>query len=140
MHRLGQVAALRNDWSATARTRWRTPQRHVLMRGEVDQVITAIRDRGRGRNSQAIRTHRAYFTKTQHRMAYAPRMARKLPIGSGAIESAVRRVVHVRLKGPSLLWCRASAEAILWLRSYDKAGRWNMLQRMATAHRALLAA
>jgi hypothetical protein len=44
------------------------------------------------------------------------------------------------LKGPSLFWCRASAEAILLLRSYYKAGRWNMLKRMATSHLASLAA
>ena len=137
---LSQVAALRKDWSAKARTRWRTHQRRLLLRGEVAQVITAVRDLCRGRNSQAIRKHRAYFTKNQHRMAYAQLMALKLPIGSGAIESAVRRVVNLRLKGPSLLWCRASAEAILLLRSYDKAGRWNMLKRMATTHLALLAA
>jgi hypothetical protein len=136
----GQVAALRKDWSAKARARWRTHQRHLLMRGEVDQVITAVRDLCRGRNSKAIRKHREYFIKNQHRMAYAQLIALKLPIGSGAIESAVRRVVNLRLKGPSLFWCRASAEAILLLRSYYKAGRWNMLKRMATSHLALLAA
>ena len=140
VQRLGQVAALRKDWSAKARTRWRTPQRYVRMRGEVDQVITAVRDLCRGRNSKAIGTHREYFIKSQHRMAYAQLMAMKLPIGSGAIESAVRRVVNWRLKGPSLFCCRARAEAILLLRSYYKAGRWNMLKRMATSHRALLAA
>jgi hypothetical protein len=67
-------------------------------------------------------------------------MAMKLPMGSGAIESAVRRVVKVRLQGPRLLWCRASAEAILLLRSYSKAGRWNRVKRMAPSHLALLAA
>jgi hypothetical protein len=110
------------------------------MQGEVAQVITAVRDLCRGRNSKAIRKHREYFIKNQHRMAYARLMALKLPIGSGAIESAVRRVVNLRLKGSSLFWCRASAEAILLLRSYYKAGRWNMLKRMATSHLALLAA
>jgi hypothetical protein len=140
VHHLGQVAVLRKDWSVKARTRWRTHQRRLLLRGEVDQVITAVRDLCRGRNSKAIRKHREYFIKNQHRMAYAQLMALKLPMGSGAIESAVRRVVNLRLKGPSLFWCRASAEAILLLRSYYKAGRWNMLKRMATSHLALLAA
>ena len=36
----------------------------------------------------------------------------KLPLGSGAIERTVRRVVNLRLKGPSIFWCRESAEAI----------------------------
>src|SRR5882672_10110566 len=53
---LGQVAALRKDWSAKARTRWRTQQRHLLLRGEVEQVIAAVRPLCRGRHSKAIRT------------------------------------------------------------------------------------
>ena len=137
---LGQVAALRKDWSAQARTRWRTQQRHLLLRGEVEQVIAAVRIICRGRHSKAIRTHRDCFIKNQGRMAYAKLMALKLPIGSGAIESTVRRVVNLRLKGASIFWCRASAEAILLLRSYYKAGRWNLLKHMATSHRALLEA
>jgi hypothetical protein len=137
---LGQVAALRKDWSAKARTRWRTQQRRLLLQGQVEQVITAVQALCRGRNSKAIRTQRNYFIKNQSRMAYAQLMAMKLPIGSGAIESTVRRVVNLRLKGPSIFWCRASAEAILLLRSYYKAGRWNMLKRMATSHLALLEA
>jgi hypothetical protein len=137
---LGQVAALRKDWSAQARARWRTRQRHLLLRGEVEQVIAAVGTLCRGRNSKAIRTHRAFFIRNQNRMAYAKLMAMKLPLGSGAIESTVRRVINLRLKGPSIFWCRASAEAILLLRSYYKAGRWNLLKQMATSHRALLEA
>jgi hypothetical protein len=140
VQRLGQVAALRKDWSAKARTRWRPRQRHLLLQGEVEQVIAAVRVICRGRNSKAIRTHRNYFIKNQSRMVYAKLMAMKLPIGSGAIESTVRRVVNLRLKGPSIFWCRASAEAILLLRSYYKAGRWNLLKHMATSYRALLEA
>src|SRR5919108_2370854 len=137
---LGQVAALRKDWNARARARWRTQQRRFLLRGEVDQVIAAMQVICRGCNRKAIRTHRAYFIRNRSRMAYAKLMALKLPIGSGAIESTVRRVVNLRLKGPSIFWCRASAEALLLLRSYYKAGRWNLLKYMATSHRALLEA
>jgi hypothetical protein len=139
-HHLCQVAALRKDWSVKARTRWRTQQRHLLLRGQVAQVIAAVRDICRGHNSKAIRKHRDYLIKNQSRMTYAKLRALKLPIGSGAIESTVRRVINLRLKGTSLFWCRANAEAILLLRSYYKAGRWTMLKRMATSHLALLAA
>ena len=58
MHHLGQVAALRKDWSAQARTRWRTQQRRLLLQGEVEQVIAAVQGLCRGRNSKAIRTQR----------------------------------------------------------------------------------
>jgi hypothetical protein len=138
VQRLGQVAALRKDWRAKARIHWCTQQRHLLLQGRVAEVIIAVRDLCRGRNSTAIRRHREYLLKNQSRMAYARLMALKLPIGSGAIESTARCVVNLRLKGPSLFWCQASAEAILLLRSNYKAGRWNMLKRMATSHLALL--
>lgn len=140
MEHLGQVAALRKDWRAKERARWRQQQRHLLLGGHGDQVIAAVQAICRGRNSKAIRKHREYFVKNQSRMGYAKLIAMKLPIGSGAIESTGRRVVNLRLKGPSLFWCHTSAEAILLLRSYYKAGRWNMLKRMATSHLALLQA
>jgi hypothetical protein len=87
--RLGQVAALRTDWSAKARTRWRTQQRRLLLRGEVAQVMAAVRDICRGRHKKAIRKHHDYLIKNQYRMAYAQLLAMKLPIGSGAIERAL---------------------------------------------------
>src|SRR2546428_3389057 len=92
---LGQVAALRKDWSAKARRRWRNQQRRFLLRGQVAQVIAAVRDICRGRNSKAIRQHRDYFFKNQSRMGYSEFMAMQMPIGSGAIESAVRLVVNL---------------------------------------------
>jgi hypothetical protein len=54
-----------------------------------------------------------------------------LPIGSGAMESAVRRVVNIRLKGASTYWLEESAEAMLLLRSFYKSGRCNMLNKLA---------
>ena len=54
-----------------------------------------------------------------------------LPIGSGAMESAIRRVVNLRLKGSAIYWHTRTAEAMLMLRSYFKAGRWNMLKGQA---------
>ena len=58
-----------------------------------------------------------------------------LPLGSGAIESAVRRVVNLRIKGPGIFWMKENAEAILLLRSYYKAGRWNLLKQMAISEK-----
>ncbi|OQY51650.1 MAG: hypothetical protein B6230_04325 [Desulfobacteraceae bacterium 4572_89] len=37
------------------------------------------------------------------------------------------------IKGPGLFWKKANAEAILLLRSYFKAERWNLLKRMANS-------
>ena len=64
-------------------------------------------------------------------MNYAGIEKLALPIGSGAMESAIRRVVNLRLKGPAIYWHLGTAEAMLTLRSYFKAGRWDMLKSQA---------
>lgn len=115
---LAQVAALRKDWSAKARNRWRNHQRRLWLQGQVGPVIAAVREWCRGRNRKAIRQHRDSFVTHQSRLADAELSAMGMPMGSGAIASTVRRVINLRLKGPSICWCRASAEAILLLRSY----------------------
>jgi hypothetical protein len=46
-------------------------------------------------------------------------------IGSGAIESAVRRVVNLRLKGNGILWDVENAEAMLVLRAAALTERWD---------------
>lgn len=61
-------------------------------------------------------------------MCYDKVEAMGLPLGSGAMESAVRRVVNLRLKGASIYWCKENAEEMLFLRSYYKVNRWNMLK------------
>ena len=56
-----------------------------------------------------------------------------LPLGSGAMESAVRRVVNLRLKGAGIFWHKKSDEAMLLLRAFVKAGRTQDLANLAFA-------
>ncbi len=130
---LGKVASLRKGWSSKQRKSWLRKHRNLLLQGHVEKVISAVKAICRGRSSSAIRTQRDYFVKNSARMAYQQLRAIKMPIGSGSVESAIRRVVNLRLKGPCTFWCKENAEAILLLRCYWKAGRWNMLKRMANA-------
>jgi hypothetical protein len=55
---------------------------------------------------------------------YAKFRRRGLPLGSGAIESAVRRVINLRMKGNSIFWAEENAEAMLVLRGLVLSGRW----------------
>ena len=47
-----------------------------------------------------------------------------LPTGSGAVESAIRRVINLRLKGAGIFWTAEMAEVMLFLRSQFLCGRW----------------
>ena len=48
----------------------------------------------------------------------------RLPIGSGSIESAVRRVVNLRIKAAGTFWTLENAEAMLHLRCQLKSNNW----------------
>jgi hypothetical protein len=58
------------------------------------------------------------------RMDYAKFRRRKLPVGSGAIESAIRRVINLRMKGNSISWKEENAEGMLVLRGLVLSRRW----------------
>jgi hypothetical protein len=48
---------------------------------------------------------------------------RGVPLGSGAIESTVRRLINLRLKGTSTFWEKANAEAVIQLQAAVLSGR-----------------
>jgi hypothetical protein len=50
---------------------------------------------------------------------------RGVPLGSGAIESAIRRVINLRLKGNSISWHEENAEGMLRLRCLVLSDRWD---------------
>jgi hypothetical protein len=58
------------------------------------------------------------------RMDYAKFRRRNLPLGSGAIESAIRRVINLRMKGNSIFWKEENAEGMLLLRGLVLSRRW----------------
>jgi hypothetical protein len=130
---LGKIAALQGRWTASERRAWVRRQRRRLLKGGYEEVQTAIDAVCGSRSGKALKRERDYFKRNggKGRMDYARVAGLKLPIGSGAIESAIRRVVNLRLKGPTLYWHKTSAEAVLLLRSYYKAGRWNHLEKQA---------
>jgi hypothetical protein len=57
-------------------------------------------------------------------LRYGQFRKRGVPLGSGAIESAIRRVVNLRLKGNGILWAEENAEAMLALRAAALTERW----------------
>src|SRR5271157_268888 len=58
------------------------------------------------------------------RLRYDCFQYRGVPLGSGAIESTIRRVINLRLKGNSIYWTEGNAEAVFQLRAAVVSGRW----------------
>ena len=75
--------------------------------------------------SKAIKRALGYLETHAHRMRYVTLEARKLPIGSGQVESAVRRVVNLRFKAPGSFWTESTVSGLMHLRAAFKAGRWD---------------
>jgi hypothetical protein len=76
---------------------------------------------------EALKKFNNYFVKNSSRMQYANFNRLKLPTGSGCVESAIRRVINLRLKSPGSFWKLENAESMLFLRSQFLSGRWNIM-------------
>lgn len=90
-------------------TAWTEQMRQHLKLGQVWRIIHAL--------NAAQRPELAhYFVTHQRRMAYQEFREDGHPIGSGAVESAVKQF-KARLTGPGMSWSRPAAERMLILRS-----------------------
>jgi len=131
---LGTFAEACTFWPRARRTRWRNHARQLLRAGKIETVLNEMQTLlGRRPRSDALKKDRHYFLRNRHRFSYAWARRLHLPIGSGPMESAIRRVINLRLKGPGIFWHEETAEAMLMIRSYYKAQRWNELAQLACA-------
>lgn len=127
VERLTELAAKKSRWSEEQRSTWVDEQKSRLMGGEVDAVEAAAVAMVK-RNKSECDKEAAYWARNRDRLRYGEFRDANLPIGSGAVESAVRRVVNLRMKSASVLWTEDHAEGILHLRAHSKAGRWDELE------------
>jgi hypothetical protein len=69
------------------------------------------------------------------RLAYPTFRRYGIPLGSGAIESSIRRVINLRLKGNGIFWREENAESMLQLRALVISDRWDEQMRSMRQHR-----
>jgi hypothetical protein len=65
-----------------------------------------------------------YFEDNRRRLGYAEALRKKLPIGSGVVESATRHIVQQRLKQSGMRWSLPGAQAVLNLRARHRSGQF----------------
>lgn len=101
------------------------------IRNQIRQYITYP-----SKLKKALNKFTNYFMKNIRRMQYAAFRLLNLPTGSGCVESAIRRVINLRLKSPGIFWKRETSEVMLFLRSTLLCGRWdNMLGHLLQLNR-----
>jgi hypothetical protein len=109
--------------------------RHVLRTDAkgVDKVIARLQEEARGRRAKKMKEAIGYFEKHAKRMAYVDLDDRHLAVGSGPVESAVRRVINLRFKAPGNFWTPGTVADLMHLRAGFKAGRWGeLMERVLT--------
>lgn len=101
--------------------------RRLLKAGMSRDVIDELEVLAAGQlEDSAVWREIGYLTRHSEagRLRYDCFRCRGVPLGSGAIESTIRRVINLRLKGNSIYWTEGNAEAVFQLRAAVVSGRW----------------
>jgi hypothetical protein len=137
---LYDMAGVMKGWTKKKRTQWIRKLTKFLFDGDNKLFERAVRLLQRGsRKGSVLRTAGNYLLKHSMagRMNYGDARGDRFPIGSGVIESTIRRVVNLRLKGASVYWKESTAEDMLLLRCLYKARRWRSIEKQGLPSRML---
>jgi hypothetical protein len=100
--------------------------RDWLWQGDLEALHQSLCETLRGKKkAQALNKWDNYFARNHKRLQYARFREFAVPCGSGCVESAIRRVINLRLKAPGTFWTPDMAECFLFLRSQLLSGRWD---------------
>jgi len=104
-----------------------------LKAGNVEQVIARLK-RLRPKSPQlraSLDSLIHYYSENAGRMRYDEYLRLGYGIGSGAVESAHKQVVHARLRQAGMRWSEAGARRLLALRLLLLNDNWALLDRLA---------
>jgi hypothetical protein len=113
------------DLSEPERTVTYRALRHQLRAGRSREVVATLRRMAQAQPfDSAVWVEIEFLNKHEAHLRYDWFGYRGRPLGSGAVESAIRRVINLRLKGNGIYWKQENAEAMLVLRAAALTGRW----------------
>ena len=73
-----------------------------------------------------------YFLKNKERIDYQSLRSQNWPIGSGVVESGIRRIINLRFKSPSSFWYPENVEKLILMRGIALSGRWKIMMKNLT--------
>jgi hypothetical protein len=97
----------------------------ALWVGDVKRMKTLFNE-NRNMETAKIDALFAYFDKNIDRINYQKYKENKYPVGSGIVESAIRRVINLRFKCPSSFWNKENLQPLFFLRAVFLTGRKNI--------------
>ena len=111
-------------WSKPDQAREHYSELKKLLMDDPSELLVKLRNKSRN-GGQILKREYRYSKKNRGSINYQTARNRNIPIGSGAVESAIRRVVNLRLKSAGMFWKVENAEGFLHLRCQLKSGNWN---------------
>ncbi len=97
----------------------------LLWNGNIKGISELVREKLQGKIKAvraALKKLKDYFAD-HSKFQYNTFRNNGLPTGSGTVESAIRRVINLRIKGAGMFWKRKNAEKIIFLRSLVLTGK-----------------
>jgi len=120
---LANAADALDPTDAQAAHGWQQARRDDLYLGQTHLISEPLERAG-------LTTQAEYFRKHTRRMQYQAVHEQGYPIGSGTVESGIKRFKH-RLSGPGMRWSRPAAERMLVLRAAVMSGTFDELWALA---------
>jgi hypothetical protein len=127
-----EFAQLRYGEGSAQADRWVHTVAEDLRAGKVQTVIGRLQ-RLRPKTPELRESLQAlirYYTENAGRMRYDEYLRQGYGIGSGAVESAHKQVVHARFRQAGMRWSEAGARRLLALRLLLLNDNWAMLDRL----------
>lgn len=109
-----------------------------LRTGQVKTVIARLRKlkTKSPEQQEALDELIKYYNDNQSRMRYDEYLRLGYGIGSGAVESAHKQVVHARLRQAGMRWSELGAQRLLALRVLLLNEQWDLLDRLVVKRKA----
>lgn len=106
---------------------WVAARLAELDRGDIEELVLALRETAAADASGELRTAIGYFDNNRERMRYGCFRQRGFFVGSGTVEAGCKSVIHQRLKQSGMRWSASGAASIMALRCEQKSGRWESI-------------
>lgn len=108
--------------------KWLAMQKGLLLNNEVEKVIDGIRRLKS--NQEDVDKVLGYLENHKHQMKYRDYRNRGWMIGSGAIESAHRTILQVRMKRSGQRWANKGCDNMIKLRIAIKNGKRDLIRNL----------
>lgn len=126
---LTEISEANTSLKSKEQKEWLSHLKELLKSGKFQQLKRNIVKESKKKKLSSLLDPWQYFERNKTRLKYNIYRKNKQPIGSGIVESAIRRVINLKLKSPSSFWKIDNLEKMLQLRCIFMADRWNIFKQ-----------